>query len=204
MKYVGILSINLLIIFLEVLQIVIPEWVEQGLDDRNWKGGLLSRSNTFYVNISCQKKELKFCQGYMRLWKAGVIYLSLELLSAICVLVHVLNLLKLANDIKIKAAVLVALSLAGGFLHLAAYIAWSAIARLTFSGCSQTYRDDADASICGTGGPIIGIIIIFLLAIQSGYIIFLQYRLKKNLKEPVAQSEVPTRQEENPIKINSV
>ncbi|OMJ88680.1 hypothetical protein SteCoe_9298 [Stentor coeruleus] len=166
----GNLVLIIIILILSITSLTVSNWVSQGEGSENWSGSLLSKSNTFYTNLSCNSHNKHTCEGYMKLWKAGVIYLSFELLciTLMCVLVFVL--LKAINKIKIKREFSIVLSIGSAFAHIFGFIVWFLIANPVFSDkCNVIFRDDPDANVCAKDGPVIGLSLLILHILSIVY-----------------------------------
>lgn len=184
-----IISINMILCCLSVIFIVLqlcsPDWIEQGTGSRRFDGNLLSKNNVFYTNYSCKKSDAKFCKGLMKLWKAGIIYLSLELCSIICLIVCGFLYLKLLNNLPIKLQLLTWILPLGLFFHLTGFVLWSLIVDLKFgqNNCKVSYHDTETAPICGKSSPILGVIIIFLIFLSLICSAFTIHYLKKSISK---------------------
>lgn len=163
----GNIILSTIILILSITSLAVSNWVSQGESSKNWSGGLLSKSNTFYTNLSCNLHNKHTCEGYMKLWKAGVIYLSFELLSITLMCIFVFILVKVINRINIKKESSIILSLGAAFAHTFGFVAWFVMVNPTFGDkCKVIFRDDANANVCAKDGPAIGLSL-FILHILS-------------------------------------
>ena len=169
----GSIALGSVSVMLMIIELLLPNWIEQGQGSRKLVGSLLSRNGAYYTNISCPQFDKQFCNGLMKLWKAGIIYLSLEIASGISLLISCFLLLKFLNHFKVKLQTILMYSIVSFILHTVGFIIWSSIVKLQFpdSECRMSFHDSETASICGGDGPVLSLCIMILILIHVACVI---------------------------------
>lgn len=158
-----------------VISFNLPIWLSQGSGHQKWSGSLLSKSNEFYTNISCNSKAQKFCEGLLTLWKAGVVLLSIDTFSLAGYIITLVLLIKRMNNVLIKKGLILSIAATSSVFQLIGFGFWTVYSKVTFSECRKSFYDSADASICLESGAIFAGLLVLLSAIEMCLLIFTLY-----------------------------
>jgi hypothetical protein len=161
---------------LMVTGLVTPRWVRQGSRDTLWRGSLMrcggcigDWEDQYYLSISQTANEHNV-KGYYKtfnsLFKSGLIYLIFEVLCILLMsLILVLKLKVIKNSLS-RRFFLIIHTLISVF-HTVGTISWFSISQAKFFyTCSKSSDYFTEASICATNGPVISIVIEFLLILN--------------------------------------
>ena len=182
----------LLIIFFILIQFFVAHWFSQGKGRRSWTGSLLYKSDQFYINISCSKQEIQFCDGLYNLWKAGVLYLIFEIFAFIALVFSLLVLKKMFFENKKYLVFLIGSVFIACFLHGFGYFYWAFLVNLSFSTeCFPDYRNDLNANVCVKFGAVIGLIVfVFMVLLVFQMVVVWKFHFLTEKIQPEANHKV--------------
>jgi hypothetical protein len=167
--------------------------------DLSWcrKGCYSSYAN--YKSVFCQDAPYSFlvnvyssyCKLFKSLYTGLIIFVLFEILSMIGIVLWAIFMLISVKRIKFLKATYFC-SGSAFFCHLIAIFGWLGVTRPDFGGeCYYFPSDGSLPAICGSAGPILGIIVLCIMPIVviSYIVVACNANLKKILENPNSKSE---------------
>lgn len=164
-----------------IISLNLQVWISQGSGRRKWSGSLLSKSRVFYTNFSCNSKNQSFCDGLLRLWRAGVVLLSFDTIAVLCFLMALILIMRMLNELKVVKGYILGLSVCGMVFQLFGFIFWAIYCRVTFGDCRKSFYDSLDAGVCLESGSIFAGVLVIGAGFEVGFLVYSLYLSEKNI-----------------------